>query len=1062
MFASRQLLVFTSVICASLLAAADDASEHEYYRTHVAPLLKQRCGACHSHGTRTAKGGLVVDSRTALLTGGETGPAIDLQRPDQSLILQAIRRQGGLEMPPQGEGEPLTAAEIAIVEKWIRAGAHAPEVAATSPVASGPSKRKQGPITDEDRRWWAFSPVSEGAATGEIDDRLATKLDATSKAGERAKLSLLRRVTFDLTGYPPRWEEALAFLADETPEAYARVVDRLLASPRFGEHLARDWLDLVRYADSDGYRIDDFRPHAWRYRDYVIQSFNSDKPYDRFVQEQLAGDELFSEDPQANIATGYYRQGIYEYNNRDVRGQWSTILNDITDTTADVFLGLGLQCARCHDHKYDPLLQRDYFALQACFAPMKPYEEQPVATPAEVAQIQTATVRWEELTADLQKQLAALEQPYRERAEKDAVSKFPEDIQVILNKPAAERSALEQQLQALAFRQVRYEWARLDGKLKGDDKERWVALRKQLAAFDHEKPPAIPVAPTIANVGPDAPPVLIPKKGDAEVLPAVPTVLQGIPWGAADEKSLSPAPAGRRAALAQWLTRPENPLTPRLVTNRIWQHYFGTGLAPNPSDFGHLSAPPTRLDLLDHLAARLVQDGFRLKPLHRRIVLSAAYRQLGDLPSTELVGRRLRRLQAEEIRDALFFVSGEMIFPAGGVGAAGNEPRPSIYRRILRNTRDELLDAFDAPLWFTSAPTRDVTTTPLQSLTLINGPFVRQRASALAARIEKSLPRSPGEHRGEQIRQAYRFVMSREPTLAEITQGEQFLKSQQAQITAEPPSIETPFALEKFPNRDGQAAQFELKRQSVLRMSPAANADLPQTAPDHFTIEAFVLPRSIAEDGAIRTIAACWNGSLKESGWQFGITGKTSRRKPRTLVLLCSGYKRDGQLAEAALFSDHELRLDKPYFLSVAFQPATADSAGSAVFSLKDLSNDDEPLLTVTVAHELTRLATSHPLTIGGRNGSLAGFDGLLDDVRWSQGSLETTQLLLTAESVRNDTLGYWRFEPRPGIFADSSDRHQALLPSVTANLTTTDPAHTALSDFCHALLNSSEFLYVE
>ena len=295
-------------------------------------------------------------------------------------------------------------------------------------------------------------------------------------------------MTFDLTGLPPTPEEVDAFLADRAPDAYERLIDRLLASPRYGQRWGRHWLDLVRYAESDGYRQDAFRPHAWRYRDYVVRAFNTDKPYDRFLTEQLAGDELDPDDPELRVATGYLRLGTYEYNQRNVRGQWADILNDITDVTGEVFLGLSIGCARCHDHKFDPILQKDYYRLQAFFTPLLPRDDLTLATPRQWAEYQARRAAWEKAAADILRQIDALEQPYRDKGTASAIAKFPDEIKAILAKPEADRSLLERQLGALAYRQIAYEHDQVPSLLKGTAKARWDELHKALKRYDALRP----------------------------------------------------------------------------------------------------------------------------------------------------------------------------------------------------------------------------------------------------------------------------------------------------------------------------------------------------------------------------------------------------------------------------------------------------------------------------------------------------------------------------------------------------------------------------------------------
>jgi len=798
----RLNVVFICAVCSLWLpnpARGDDA----LYTDKVLPLLKERCFACHSHVARKSRGGLAVDSREALLTGGDSGPAIVPGMPDKSLLIEAVKRNGP-EMPPEGKGEPLDKTEIALLEAWILEGALAP----INEPANGPRKRRAGPFTDEDWNWWAVQPLRvveppdvassggtmlngvrlNGTMLNELDRFVRARLqhEGLTAAPEATPETLLRRATFDLTGLPPTEVEVTSFVAD--PD-FGRLVDRLLASPRFGERMARHWLDLVRYADSDGYRIDDYRPDAWRYRDYVIRAFNSDKPYDRFVQEQLAGDELFPGDPEALIATGYLRHWIYEYNSRDVPAHWSIILNDVTDTTADVFLGVGLQCARCHDHKFDPLPQRDYFRLQAFFAALLPRDDLTTATVEERAAHAAASLEWTEKTAPLQAEIAALEQPYRDKAADDAISKFPVETQVMVRKPEAERSPLEKQLVALAWRQIQYEWDRLDGRIKDADKDRLLALRRQLAKFDKLKPAPLPLALAASDVGPVAPLVMIPNQGDDPILPGVLTLLDAAP-ARVEALPQSPNSTGRRAALARWLTHGENPLTARVIVNRVWQQHFGRGLAVNASDFGNLGEPPTHPELLDWLAAWFMREGWSLKKLHRLVVTSATYRQSASHPQAEAgqlkdpENRLLwrwwpRRLEAEQIRDAIFAVTGELqLDPACGPGVPATEPRRSIYTRILRNTRDPLTDAFDAPLWFSSVSSRDTTTTPVQSLLLVNSPFMLERGRAFAARLEKLAP----SDEAAQVEHTYRLAFGRLPTREELARAAQFLSEQRHRL----------------------------------------------------------------------------------------------------------------------------------------------------------------------------------------------------------------------------------------------------------------------------------------
>ncbi|MFM9000804.1 MAG: DUF1549 domain-containing protein, partial [Opitutia bacterium] len=505
--------------------AADDVAER------ALALLDRRCFECHSHAAGKNKGGLVMDASRGLAVGGESGAALVPGKPDESLFIQRILSTDEDEMMPP-KGERLTAAEVALVKEWVAGGAKWPASRAAKPVSG---KYLPGRINDEDRAWCAYRavvrpevPAAALPSTGAnpvdrfVDARLAK--EGLTPAPEAARAALVRRVTFDVTGLPPTPAEVEAVVKDAAPDAYERLVDRLLASRGFAERNARVWLDLVRYADSDGYRADDYRPTAWRYRDYVIRSLHANKPYDRFLQEQVAGDELFPGDPDALTGTGFLHHWIYEYNLRDARGQWTTILNDVTDTVGDALLGAGMQCARCHDHKFDPILQRDYFALRAFFSNILPVEDRIAWTKEEADADAAKRAAWEKKTAAIREEIRLIEQPYRDNSAKKQVAMFPEDIQAMINKPESERAPLEAQLAALAWRQVVYDWDRLDRSIKGEKRTQLDALRTKLAEFDAEKPADPPYVIAVREPARTASPVTIPKK-ETPVEPAFLSVL---------------------------------------------------------------------------------------------------------------------------------------------------------------------------------------------------------------------------------------------------------------------------------------------------------------------------------------------------------------------------------------------------------------------------------------------------------------------------------------------------------------------------------------------------------
>jgi cytochrome c553 len=1034
----------------------------------VYSILQENCFKCHSHSAEKIKGGLVLDSLDGMLTGGDSGPVLVPGEPEKSLLIKTIRyTDEDLQMPPSKDGgKKLSEQQVAAIEQWVKDGA-------VWPGQSGKPKKARGKITDDDRKWWAFQPVAKpeppqvndrGWAKNDIDRFIFQALERNGlrPSVEASRVALARRIYFDLWGLPPSPEEIESFVSDQSADAYEKLVDKLLASPRYGERWARHWLDLVRYADSDGYRIDDLRPTAWRYRDYVIDAFNNDKPYDEFVREQIAGDEMTPRTPERLIATGYLRHWIYEYNNRDVVGQWNTILNDITDTTGDVFLGLGVQCARCHDHKFDPILQKDYYRLQAFFAPILPREDIDVATDAERAEFRAKNARWEEMTKEIRQQITELEAPWRKKAQNIILPKFIEETLALIDKPVGERTPWEHQIAELAYRQVTYEEYRM--KIPGEDKEKHVALLKQLAKFDEFKPTPLPSALLVTDVGPIAPPLLIPKKSPQPVEPGLLSVLDDKPLTIFPPSGLTNT-TGRRTELARWLTQPDNPLTARVMVNRVWQYHFGRGLVGTSSDFGRLGEKPSHPELLDWMARRFVEDGWSFKKLHRLIVTSASYRQssVSDEtarridPENRLLWRGpMRRLDAEQIRDSILAATGELQLDTGGPAVDAFKPRRSIYTKVMRNNRDPLLEAFDAPQNFFSASQRDTTTTPVQSLMLINSQYMLQRAQAMAARLQRSGVKTDKEL----IATAYKLAFGRAPTSDELSAAETFLRDQQKRVDlARASSAVAGFIADKIPYRDGKAALMSPKSGQERFVVPGSDS-LPA---EDFTIEAFVMLRSLYEGSEVRTIASHWSGKQSEPGWGFGVTSLKSQRRPQMLVLQLSGQGVNGQPTYEPVFSDLQINLNKPYFVAATISLGNTNEGG-VTFYAKDLSNDDEPMQVAKIAHRVVSgLLSKTSFVIGGR-GMLKDhvWDGPIDDVRLSRVALRQEQLLLTSEAVTSATCGYWQFEAKPSVFRDSSPNKNDIKPLLASRAITVDRKTVALTDLCHVLLNGNEFLYVE
>jgi hypothetical protein len=682
------------------------------------------------------------------------------------------------------------------------------------------------PFTDEEKSYWAYQPVRKPAVPAvrgrswvrtDVDAFVLSALEAKGirPAPPADKVTLLRRVTFDLTGLPPTPEEVRAFVADRSRDAYEKVVERLLASPHYGEKWARHWLDLARYAESEGFKSDETRPNAWRYRDYVIRSFNQDKPYNRFVQEQVAGDELWPDDPDALVATGFNRHYPDESNARNLLQRRQEILNDITDTTGAVFLGLTYGCARCHNHKFDAILQKDYYKLQAFFAGTRSKDDYVLAPPERQADYDRKLAAWKEATKDISDQLAHIEAPILKSIYDENFSKYPAEIQQAVLMDPKQRGPMEW----LMF--YKASWL-LDSKadedgngirqrLKGDARKDWEALRAKLAAFDAIKPEPLPIGSGVADVGTEAPPTHVLAGGAYdkprdEVQPGFLSVL-GIP----DPKIIRPASGrstGRRTALARWLTDPRNPLVARVMANRIWHYHFGRGIVGTPSDFGVKGEERTHPELLDWLAATFVERGWSIKQMHRMIVLSSTYRQSSDTvpltaradPDNRLLSRFPRhRLTGEEIRDAILAVSGQLNDSVGGPSVFPDLPpgmevrggwkkdekeeqksRRSVYVFVRRNSRYPLFQAFDMPDTHESCARREVTTTAPQALSLLNDAVVLKAAQSFAGRLLKEKP-SDGNAR---IAAAYRLAFSREPDREEKQMARTFLDEQARRIGA--------------------------------------------------------------------------------------------------------------------------------------------------------------------------------------------------------------------------------------------------------------------------------------
>lgn len=690
----------------------------DFFERKIRPLLAENCFSCH--GEEKQKGELRLDSPGAIRAGGSSGPAFVAGKPGESLMIRAVSYQDeDLKMPPK---KRLSEKQVADLTEWVAAGA-------PMPAGEAVHAKKEFEITEADRKHWAFQPVTrpkeksiDAILAGELKQK---KLAMSKRATPR---ELVRRIYFDLIGLPPSPEAVAQFEKNPSSEAYERIVDDLLARPQYGERWARHWLDIVRFAQSDGYERDAEKPLAWRYRDYVIDAFNNDKPYDRFIKEQIAGDELPDASAETVTATGFQRLGVFDDEPDDKLMAEYDALDDVLSTTGSAFLGLTLGCARCHDHKFDPIPQAEYYSMLAFFRNVQPYHRElkgfdsagfaPLAAPIEAK-------RWRE---------------------KNATNAAPP-----------------------------FEWT-LAVRENGTN-----APETRVLARGNPASPGAQVAPAFLKIIAKSPPQI-----------------------AAPAHGMS---SGRRLALAEWIASGDNPLTARVMVNRVWQHHFGRGLVKTTSDFGKAGSAPSHPALLDFLAAEFIDSGWSLKKLHKLILLSRAYQQSSRAenaratnidPGNELFWRQnLRRLEAESIRDSILAVAGTLnpkmggrgFFPhlSGEVLAGQSRPgldwivsteaeksRRSIYAFVRRTMPIPLLETLDYSNTTSPLAERTTTTVAPQSLILLNDDFLHEQAKALATRLRTEA----GDQAEKQVRRAYELALNRAPTSEEMEISRSWIKRQ--------------------------------------------------------------------------------------------------------------------------------------------------------------------------------------------------------------------------------------------------------------------------------------------
>jgi mono/diheme cytochrome c family protein len=744
------------------------------FREEIEPFLKANCSSCHSAEQKS--GGFVVETVAELRKGGtKSGAKIIIPgKASQSALIAYLR---GTRQPRMPLNRPaVSEAQIKKVEAWINQGATIDVLKLgfpyTPPAASVAVPKVKNTA-------WVRNP---------IDNFVLAKLEAKglAPAPPAAKTALLRRVYADLVGEPPSPEEADQFFRDTAPDAYEKLIDRLLADPRYGERWGRHWLDLARYSETHGFERDSTRPRAWRYRDYVIRSFNADKPYDRFLKEQLAGDELYPEDPDAIVATGFARLGPWDELSADGKQRWQDYLNDATDTTGSVMLGMTVGCARCHDHKYDRITQADYYRLQAFFVGTK-WTNTPLPPTADPEAIQKRVTDAHSRMDSLKKQMQDLRAQVRTKAlaAKNAT------------KVGGTSDITDQEVEDF-----------LKNPAQKTEHDQLAKLEGERDRIDDGITPYEPVAETISDSGPKAPPQYLLLRGNlvtpgAEVKPGFVAAMCA---GGEEKPAAITAPAngkstGRRTALAEWIASPSNPLTARVMVNRVWQHHFGRGIAGNPSDFGLNGEKPTHPELLDYLAVRFMKEGWSVKKMHRLMLTSSAYRQstapnakAAKLDPTNTLFWRMNRLrlEGEALRDGILTVSGRLNPQAGGpsvypevspeVLATGSthkwgaspedqQRRRTVYVFQRRSLMLPIVEVFDGADMSNTCPKRSTTTIAPQALALFNGEFGRVEAGYFAERVIKEA----GEDRNKQIARAYRIALCRTPSPAQLTQAQNYL-----------------------------------------------------------------------------------------------------------------------------------------------------------------------------------------------------------------------------------------------------------------------------------------------
>lgn len=802
---------------ASWQEPAQDPRDADTLAREVYAIFKAQCLECHG---AAKEGGLDLRTEESLQRGSRNGRVVVPHKPAESPLYKAVMHDGDVWMPE--DAPKLPEATLRTIRLWIESGASL----ATVPGATGAGgedldalkARELRPITEEERNYWAFRTPTRpavpvvtrpGWTANPID---AFLLDAMTRkgltpVGPADRRTLIRRAYLDLLGLPPTPAETEAFVNDTSADAWPKLVDRLLASPHYGERWARHWMDLVRYADSGGYEFDVDRPEMYRYRDYLIAAFNTDKPYDVFVKEQLAGDEIAPASDEAMIATGFLRLGPEGGGNRD------DAIDDLVTTTTLTFMGMTVGCARCHNHKFDPIPQMDYYRFKAIFAPTRAVDHALVPS-HEVAAHREATQAIETRLNPLRAKKTEIEKPYHQIIVDREVAKLPEYLQVAWNTPADKRTdgqrlnvrQIEDTLGLSSLRKLVTE-DQLVALMPAEVKTRHARVKAEITALEEQRPRRPPSARVIGERDREPEPVHFLHRGSPDakgsvVTPGVLSVAHRGEW-AFPEPPAGATSSHRRRGLAEWLVTRDNPLTARVMVNRLWQHHFGEGIVRTPSSFGRMGEPPSHPELLDWLAVEFVERGWRMKAIHRLLLTSQAYQMASTDtaanhaidPENRMFWRMPRvRLEAEIIRDAMLATAGTLDRTIGGPaifpyidpdlfekssnrdwrGRPDSDPstwRRSLYVFSKRSIRYPMFETFDQPNLINSIDRRNRTTIAPQALILMNNEMVLFQAGKFAERVLQEAGPDPVQ----QVRLAVQLALGRPADSVELRRGAEFI-----------------------------------------------------------------------------------------------------------------------------------------------------------------------------------------------------------------------------------------------------------------------------------------------